>query len=221
MPPTTDHEQALATAGYTAIAGVDEVGRGCWAGPVVAAAVVLDAQVYQHPAVLAGLDDSKRLSALQRERVLAQIRPFFRAAAVGWVAAHDVDVLGIMLATQTAMQQAVFGLALRVDALLIDAVRFPHWPIRQAVLIHGDARCMSIAAASVLAKVTRDAALDRLDQWQPAYGYAQHKGYGTARHRRALHAHGPTDQHRHTYAPIRHFHLTGSWAFRDADASGE
>jgi ribonuclease HII len=213
MPPTTEFERRLAAQGYTTIAGIDEVGRGCWAGPVVAAAVVFDPLVYTEPSLVGAIDDSKTLSARQRTTLAAELQRYIRSSAVGWVAAHDVDVLGIMEATRTAMQQAVFGLRVVPDALLIDAVRFPHWPIAQTSLIHGDARSLSIAAASIIAKVTRDAALERLDRWQPGYGYARHKGYGTALHRVALQRHGPTAHHRHTYAPIRHFHLTGTWAF--------
>lgn len=213
MPPTCDHERVLRANGAHAIAGVDEVGRGCWAGPVMAAAVVLDTTVYDHPEVLDGIEDSKKLSQQQRESLVAVLQPYIRSAAIGWVSAHDIDCMGIMQATRTAMQQAIFGLSLVPDALLIDAVRFDTWRIAQMNLIHGDARSLSIAAASIIAKVARDRVMTQLEAASPRYGYATHKGYGTALHQKALRRHGPSHHHRHSYAPIRFFHMNGYWGF--------
>jgi ribonuclease HII len=126
--------------------------------------------------------------------------------------------MGIMIATRTAMQQAIFGLSVVVDALLVDAVSFHSWGIAQHSLIHGDARSLSIAAASIIAKVARDRVMRQHDAAAPQYGYAAHKGYGTTSHQAALRRYGPSSQHRHTYAPIRFFHLTGGWDFGDVDA---
>jgi ribonuclease HII len=218
MSPTFDEERALHAHGATAIAGVDEVGRGCWAGPVMAAAVVFDADVYGQPERLAGVDDSKRLTSTQRTALVQSMHPYIRSAAIGWVSAHDIDCMGIIQATRVAMQQAVFGLTIPVDALLIDAVSFPHWSIPQHSFIHGDSRSLSIAAASIIAKVARDRIMQQLDTLTPHYGYATHKGYGTPVHQQALMRHGPSIHHRHTYAPIRSFHLTGAWGFRRSDA---
>ncbi len=217
MPPSFEHERALLTQGATCIAGIDEVGRGCWAGPVMAAAVVFETTIYAQPALLDGLDDSKKLARGQREALVTALQPCIRSVALGWVSAHDIDCMGIMQATRTAMQQAILGLSVSCDALLIDAVSFPHWAVPQQSLIHGDSRSLSIAAASVIAKVARDRVMHQLDTCYPVYGYAAHKGYGTLRHQRALARYGPTVQHRHSYAPIRHFHMTGQWAFTHAD----
>lgn len=218
MPPSCDHEGALRAAGAQIIAGVDEVGCGCWAGPVMAAAVVLDTMVYDNPALLAGIDDSKKLSQHQREALVEVMHPYIRTAAVGWVSAHDIDCMGIMQATRTAMQQAIFGLSLVPDALLIDAVRFDTWRIAQMNLIHGDARSLSIAAASIIAKVARDRVMTQLEAATPRYGFATHKGYGTALHQKALRRHGPSHHHRHSYAPIRFFHMNGYWGFGNSEA---
>ena len=218
MSPTFDEECTLHAHGATAIAGVDEVGRGCWAGPVMAAAVVFESFIYTKPECLAGVDDSKRLTSEQRTALVQSMQPFIRSVAVGWVSAHDIDCMGIIQATRVAMQQAVFGLTVSVDALLVDAVSFPHWSIPQRSLIHGDRRSLSIAAASIIAKVARDRIMQQLDTLTPHYGYATHKGYGTPAHQRALMRHGPSIHHRHTYAPIRTFHLTGTWAFGRTDA---
>lgn len=202
MPPTTDEELRLLAAGYRRVAGVDEVGRGCWAGPVVAAAVVLPEAILRDPAPLAGADDSKLLSPGQRELLATRIAEVADAWAVGMVPAHMVDSHGILAATRLAMQVALLRLARPPDALLIDALRLDGWPCPQTPLIKGDARCLSIAAASIVAKVARDRLMTALGSRYPHYGFEAHKGYGTPAHQRALHHHGPCAQHRRTFRPV-------------------
>src|SRR3954454_13253468 len=214
MPPTVEEELKLLRAGHRIIAGVDEVGRGCWAGPVVAAAVVLPQGVLERPELLAGVDDSKALTAPQRERLAKLILALANEWAVGATPAHVIDTHGILPATRLAMQVALLRLPRPADALLIDAVRLEGWPCPQQSLIKGDARCLSIAAASIVAKVARDRLRAALDRAAPNYGFGQHKGYGTAVHARALRAHGPSPQHRRSFRPVSSFLATGTWPDR-------
>jgi len=214
MAPTVEEENTLWQAGYRRIAGVDEVGRGCWAGPVVAAAVVLPERVLADPAQLDGVDDSKALAPAERERLAERIMQLAAAWGIGAVPAHVIDTHGILPATRLAMQIALLRLAQPADALLIDAVVLPGWPHPQRALIKGDARCLSIAAASIIAKVARDRMMAELDRAAPCYGFAQHKGYGTAMHERALHAHGPSAQHRRSFRPLSDYIASGAWPER-------
>jgi ribonuclease HII len=202
MSPTLEHEQCFVAQGYHLIAGIDEVGRGCWAGPVVAAAVILSDVVYHMPNVLAGLNDSKQLSAAQRLALVDTIQRVALGIGIGIVSAHDIDALGILTATRYAMQHAVMQLPVIPQAIVVDAVAFPRWPIPQQAIIKGDEQSLSIAAASVIAKVRRDQMLIALDRTYPAYGFAQHKGYGTAQHQQALRQHGLIDQHRRSFRPM-------------------
>jgi ribonuclease HII len=202
VAPTVEEERALRAAGHTCIAGLDEAGRGCWAGPVVAAAVVLPESVLEQPQLLAGVDDSKLLSAARREQFFAQITSVADGWGVGVVPAHVIDSHGILVATRLAMQVALLKLPTLPDALLIDAVELRAWPCPQRALIKGDSRCLSIAAASILAKVTRDRLMTALGRSFPDYGFDVHKGYGTATHYRALHTHGVTAHHRHSFKPV-------------------
>lgn len=211
MPPTIDEELRLQAAGARRIAGLDEVGRGCWAGPVVAAAVVLSPQVLRDPALLAGVDDSKRLTARQREQFAAQIVGLADGWAIGAVPAWVIDTIGILAATRLAMQIALLRLPELPDALLIDAVRLPHWPGVQHSLVKGDQRCLMIAAASVLAKVARDRLMTAIGQAAPAYKFGEHKGYGTAAHYRALQACGPTHEHRRSFRPLSAYLTDAVW----------
>src|SRR3954471_7907696 len=211
MPPTIEEELKLRRAGHHAIAGVDEVGRGCWAGPVVAAAVVLPQAVLEQPELLAGVDDSKELTAPQRERLAERILALADGWAIGTIPAHVIDTHGILPATRLAMQVALLRLPTPADALLIDAVHIAGWPCPQLSLIKGDARCLSIAAASIIAKVARDRMMAKLGSHVPAYGFEQHKGYGTAVHARALCEHGPSEQHRRSFRPLADFLASGSW----------
>jgi ribonuclease HII len=215
VAPTVEEELKLWDAGHHRIAGVDEVGRGCWAGPVVAAAVVLPEAVLARPEMLAGVDDSKALAPRERECLAQQVLALAHGWAVGAVPAHMVDTHGILAATRLAMQIALLRLPAPADALLLDAVRLEGWPCQQQSLIKGDARCLSIAAASIVAKVARDRMMVDLGRHAPGYGFEQHKGYGTAAHERALRAHGPSAQHRRTFRPLADFLASGAWPVRD------
>jgi ribonuclease HII len=197
--PTSRYERAARSAGYRTIAGLDEAGRGALFGPVFAAAVVLD------PArPVRGLDDSKLLDAERRETLAARIRERAAGWAVGAADAYEIDRLNILEASRLAMRRAVDSLGERVacDYLLIDAIRV-NLDLPQKPLIHGDALCFSIAAASILAKVERDRAMARWDAVFPDYGLARHKGYGTRDHLAALHRLGPTSLHRFSFEPVR------------------
>jgi ribonuclease HII len=202
LAPNVFHEHTLRNQGHQHMAGIDEAGRGCWAGPVVAAAVVLPTTVLTQPDTLGTIDDSKVLSCQQREHGYAAITGVADAVGVGVVPAYIIDMLGIVAATRLAMTVALLSLPGRVDALLIDAVRLEGVRLPQLVLIKGDAQSLSIAAASVIAKVTRDRVMTSVDALYPAYGFAAHKGYGTARHRQALQQYGICPLHRMTFRPI-------------------
>jgi ribonuclease HII len=193
-------EQALRYHGFRSIAGVDEVGRGALFGPVVAAAVILPERL--SGLARAGLKDSKQLTREQRERLDRRIRKIALAISVAEVDAETIDRVNIYQATRMAMLAAVQGLTIEPDHLLIDAMRLDH-PCRQTKLFYGDSLSLSIAAASVVAKVHRDALMRALDLAHPGYGLASHKGYGTPAHRRALVEQGPSMLHRRTFAPVR------------------
>jgi ribonuclease HII len=201
VEPHLIHEGLWWSEGLARVAGVDEAGRGPWAGPVVASAVVLPPD----PAVaraLAGVRDSKQLSPRQRERLFAVIQAVAASWAVGVVPSEEIDRLGILPATRLAMRQAVEGLSDSPHALLVDAVRLPAISLPQRSLIHGDALCFSIAAASIVAKVTRDRLMAEMDGLYPGYGFARHKGYGTPQHAAALRDLGPCPIHRRSFAPV-------------------
>jgi ribonuclease HII len=200
--PSSRHERALRRAGFRAIAGVDEAGRGALFGPVVAAAVVLDPD---HP--IRGLDDSKALSPERRETLAARIRERARAWAVGAADAFEIDRWNILEAARLAMRRAVERISANpagggCDYLLVDAVQV-HVGLPQTALIRGDARCFSIAAASIVAKVERDRMLAAWDQVFPDYGLSHNKGYGTVDHLAALERLGPTALHRFSFGPVR------------------
>ncbi len=193
-------EQALRYRGHTLIAGVDEVGRGALFGPVVAAAVILPKNVAS--LARAGLTDSKQLTREDRERLDKRIRKIAIAVAIAEVDSETIDRLNIYQATRLAMLTAVESLPLAPDALLIDAMRIDH-PCHQTRLFYGDSISLSIAAASVIAKVHRDRLCRELDPLYPQYGLAAHKGYATPEHRKALREHGPCALHRRSFAPVR------------------
>ncbi len=199
--PTLVEELALWQAGYARVAGIDEAGRGAWAGPVVAAAVILPAD----PAVagrLAGVADSKQLSASQREHLYAVIVQEAVAWAVGATPAAQIDAQGIAAATRSAMQAAVASLLPLPDFLLIDYVRLAVLPTPQRSLPQGDSKVLSIAAASIVAKVTRDRLMVELGARYDSYGFERHKGYGTAQHQLALRQLGPCKEHRMSFQPV-------------------
>lgn len=200
--PDMRQERSLIRQGYALVAGVDEAGRGAWAGPVVAAAVILPRRAKRH-AALRGVRDSKLLSPAQRQTLFEQIHRAALAVGVGMASHAEIDELGIVPATRLAMMQAVQSLAPSPAALVIDAVRLPELLLPQRVLFHADTLCLSVAAASIIAKVTRDRLMVDLDRQYPGYVFAQHKGYGTALHRQALTQLGPSVVHRLTFEPVR------------------
>lgn len=178
------------------IAGVDEAGRGPLAGPVVAAAVILC------PDGIAGLDDSKKLSAAQRERLAGAIRRQCRVG-VGIASVEEIDRLNILWATMLAMERAVAALGIPPGEVLVDGNRCPKWLWPSRAIVGGDASEPCISAASIIAKVTRDAMMVTLDAEYPGYGWASNKGYGAAAHLAALAQLGPTPHHRHSFEPVR------------------
>ncbi|MCS6910868.1 MAG: ribonuclease HII [Anaerolineales bacterium] len=203
--PSLELEQEFLAQGYRLIAGVDEAGRGAWAGPVIAAAVILP---LDKPQVLkelteSGVNDSKQLSARQRERLYRLIRERAVAVGMGGVSARFIDRDGILKATRKAMQRAISILPTPPEALLIDAVDLSSLvPLPQKFLPFGDSRSLSIAAASIVAKVSRDAFMAQLDALYPGYDFARHKGYGTRRHREALECIGASELHRRSFRPV-------------------
>lgn len=203
--PTSRHERALRRAGYGAVAGVDEAGRGALFGPVFAAAVVLDPE---RP--IRGLDDSKLLEPERREVLAARIEERACAWAVGAADAFEIDRFNILEASRLAMRRAVERIGGRCDHLLIDAIRI-NVALPQTPLIRGDSRSFSIAAASILAKVARDRALVSWDRVFPDYRLRQNKGYGTGDHLAALDRCGPTALHRFSFEPVRSRHRLPIW----------
>jgi ribonuclease HII len=193
-------EQALRYRGFSVIAGVDEVGRGALFGPVVAAAVILPKNL--SGLAKAGLTDSKQLLPEDRERLDRKVRGMALAVSVAAVDAATIDRVNIYQATRLAMRAAIDGLSIAPDHLLIDAMVVDH-PCPQTKLFYGDSLSLSIAAASVVAKVYRDAMMREMDALHPQYGLASHKGYATPEHRRALREHGPCALHRRSFAPVR------------------
>ncbi len=179
------------------IAGVDEAGRGPLAGPVVAAAVILDDQ-----APIRGLADSKKLTPLRRERLYDDIRARALCCSVAVATVEEIDTLNILQATLLAMQRAVTGLRLKPSKVLVDGNRLPKLDMLAEAIVSGDALVPSISAASILAKVTRDRLLGELHQQYPEYGFDRHKGYGTAEHLKALSQHGALPVHRRSFAPV-------------------
>jgi ribonuclease HII len=196
-------ERAARKLGWTRIAGLDEAGRGALFGPVVAAAVILDPKRR-----IVGLDDSKKLTAERRSELAVRIREYALAWAVAEIDAQRIDAWNIYQSSRQAMSAALVQLTIQPDYLLIDAMELDVI-IEQKSLIKGDAKSISIAAASILAKTHRDARMEEWDSVYPQYGLAQHKGYGTPEHLEALRLYGPTPLHRHSFAPVRE---AGCWA---------
>jgi ribonuclease HII len=199
--PTFAEEERLRAQGYRLIAGIDEAGRGPLAGPVVAAAVILPPE--ERPSWLSLVRDSKQLTQLRREAIFDCIVESGIAFGVGVVSHEVIDERGIAPATRLAMRYAIEKLSTRPDYLLIDYMRLPGVRIPQKGVADGDSLCISIAAASVVAKVTRDRMMVELDSQFPGYGLAQHKGYGTPEHLEALQKLGPCPIHRKTFMPVR------------------
>ncbi len=229
LVPDWANEIELRTQGRTLIAGVDEAGRGAWAGPLVAGAVVLP-----HPDALAStergvelaaelgrLRDSKMLAPCTREELLAIVRAAAIAVGVGAVSSSLVDVIGVGPANRLAMARAVRDLGVWPDFLLVDAFKLPSLPIPQRPIIKGDATCISIAAASVVAKVARDRIMQAVDAECPGYDFARHKGYGTRAHVDRILSRGVSPLHRRSYAPIKAILAGLPWPPPDAGAEEE
>jgi len=213
------YERDARQQGWQRIAGLDEAGRGALFGPVVAGAVILNPRRR-----IVGLDDSKKLSPARRAVLANRIREHALAWAVAEIEPSRIDAWNIYQASRQAMLAALGQLPLPPDFLLLDALSLDV-PIEQKSLIHGDARSISIAAASILAKVARDARMEEFDRQYPQYGLAHNKGYGTRNHLEALRQFGPTPLHRFSFAPVREASCWASTAsqdslFRAADAFG-
>ena len=201
--PSLFLESDLWARGYRWVAGMDEAGRGSWAGPVVAAFVVLPPQAQDLTDRLRRVRDSKLLSPQVREACYEMIADYALSYGVGVVPAGEIDRTGIVAATRMAMRLAVETAKATPDYLLIDSLLLPDLQVGQYAMPKGDRYCLSIAAASIIAKVTRDRGMVSEDRKYPGYGFAQHKGYGTRQHHAALRAMGPTPLHRQTFRPIR------------------
>ena len=217
--PNLREEMALYAGGYRHIAGLDEAGRGSWAGPVVAGAVILPIirpDLPQEPVLseacpepsrriegLEGVRDSKQLTPRQRERQYGIIKSAALAMGVGIVPPEEIDEIGIVPATRQAMGMAIAQLAPPPDFLLVDYLSLPELSTSQKSITRGDALSLSIAAASIVAKVTRDRLMVELGARYPGYGFARHKGYGTPQHRESLARLGPSPIHRLSFAPMR------------------
>jgi ribonuclease HII len=205
-----EFERTAWSAGCRFVAGLDEVGRGPLAGPVVACAVVFDPSLFRSgiPETLRGLTDSKKLSPSRRtvffERLVSHAEIFY---GLGRAEVEDIDRINILQATWLAMERAVQALPVQPDALLVDGSRTPPWSSSAQALVKGDGRSLSIAAASVIAKVLRDREMEDLDRIYPGYGFARNRGYGTAEHIKALGELGPCACHRRTFRPVSQLEL--------------
>ena len=196
VPATRTLENSLRRVGFCHVAGADEVGRGCLAGPVFAAAVVL------HPTRhISGLADSKAVPAEERDQLFDVIRQEAVAWSVASCDAREIDTFNIHRASLMAMQRAVMALRPLPDIVLVDAFRIPDLPMAQRGVLHGDRRCAAIAAASILAKVLRDRDMRALHERDPRYGFDRHKGYATADHLNAVARFGYSDAHRRSFRP--------------------
>lgn len=198
----TSFEREIRKQGFQLIAGIDEAGRGPLAGPVVAAAVILPEEFY-----LPGIDDSKKLSEQSREEYFAYIQSEAIAVGVGIIDAQEIDSINILEAAKKAMLNAVSQLTVSPDYLLVDAVKL-ETPYPAEALIKGDARSVTIAAASIIAKVTRDRLMKEIDKEYPHYGFASNMGYGTAAHLDALRTYGVTPYHRRSFSPVKEYDRT-------------
>jgi len=199
--PNLDEEDKLKSQGYELIAGIDEVGRGALAGPVVAGAVILP-----NPANLPWLElvrDSKELNSRKRDSLFDLINKEAVAVGIGIIPPQTIDSINILKATKLAMMQAVEKLTRQPSFLLIDRITLSQCPIPQRGITRGDKLCLSIACASIIAKVTRDRIMEEFDQTYPGYGFARHKGYGTGKHISCLRKLGPSPIHRLYFAPVR------------------
>jgi ribonuclease HII len=200
--PSTRFEEAFWACGESLVAGVDEVGRGPLAGPVYAAAVILDPKA--RPGWLSEVRDSKVLPAVERERLAVTIQAESQAYGIGWSTVPEIDAWGISVANRMAMVRALQALGALPQRVLIDGPqKLPNFSAPQEAIVDGDALCCTIAAASIVAKVARDEVMCQLDTLYPVYGFAMHKGYATKSHLDALDRHGPCVQHRRSWGAVR------------------
>lgn len=211
--PDLSLETCLWDQGIKWVAGLDEAGRGALAGPVVAGAVVFEAQKVKI-GDLDGVRDSKQLTSRKRAEWGERLREIVWAWGIGFATQEEIDRLGIAYATQLAMKRSLENMDVPIQHLLIDFIYLPELSTPQTSIIKGDACSMSIAAASILAKTARDAALCAYDSQFPGYGFAQHKGYGTAAHLLALERAGPCAIHRKSFEPIKSFYNSAKWTMR-------
>jgi len=203
LDPDLSEEAALHGGGFRHVAGVDEAGRGAWAGPLVAAAVILPPPDAVQADFLTGVRDSKLCSAELREILFEAVVDAALAVSVGSVAADEIDLLGLTAANELAMVRAVRALSPAPDFALVDCFKLRSLGRPQNGIVQGDRRCLSIAAASIVAKVYRDAWIAELGRPLAGYGFERHRGYGVVEHRKAIGVHGVTDLHRLSYAPLR------------------
>lgn len=199
--PNSDRENRLRLKGYKLVAGIDEAGRGSLAGPVVAGAVILPIEQFQW---LQQVRDSKEISPGKREYLFTRIVNEVLAVGVGVVSPYIIDSINILQATYLAMERAVRNLPISPDFLLVDGLALPHCALLQEGIIRGDKLCLSIACASIVAKVSRDHIMDELDKVYPGYGFTKHKGYGTNEHILNLERLGPSAIHRQSFAPVKY-----------------
>jgi len=199
LPPLPPEQACLPWHPPGLVAGVDEAGRGPLAGPVVAAAVILDDL---NP--IEGLNDSKKLTAARREALYDEIRAKALCCSIAEASVEEIDRLNILQATLLAMRRAVLGLRLKPVLVLVDGNQLPVLDVQAEAIVKGDSLVQAISAASILAKVTRDRWCERLHEQYPEYGFDGHKGYGTAAHLAALRLHGACEEHRRTFAPVAH-----------------
>lgn len=197
------YERQYRSSGCNTIMGLDEAGRGPWAGPVAAGAVCLPLEREDLMIVLAGVRDSKQMTPCQRTQLVEKIKAIASAWGVGSASHDEIDRLGIVPATKLAMKRAFDMANVQPDCLILDSLKWSEMPIPQISLVRGDSLSLSVAAASVLAKVWRDEFMADLDSIYPQYGFIAHKGYGTPKHQAALKEHGPCPIHRKSFAPIR------------------
>lgn len=200
--PSLRLERRLSSASRLPVAGLDEVGRGALAGPLVAAAVVLPLDRRNLRRQLDGVRDSKQMTDRQRRQWAERVRQLAADYGLGLVTAAEIDRMGPLAGTLLAMERALDSLTVQPGHLLLDHVALPRVPIQQTSITHGDASVLCIAAASVLAKVWRDDLMELYDRTYPGYGFAQHKGYGTAEHVEALRCQGPSPLHRRSFQPV-------------------
>ncbi len=199
--PTYQEEESLLESNYSLIAGIDEVGRGTLAGPVVAASVILSPNPKGNWVNL--VRDSKQMTPNQRESLLPYIKEAALSSEIGISTSIEIDDIGIVNATNLAMKRALNQMALQPQFLLVDAITLPDLSIPQKAIVHGDSLCLSIAAASIVAKVTRDEMMTQEDVTYPGYGFAKHKGYGTRMHLDNLKHLGPSPIHRFSFRPVK------------------